>query len=212
MNPDRRSAAAGAPRIVRLGLMWMIGAPLIAFFGIGGILFWIFMPRIGIGQIWVAVSLVLLAVYGVITWAVRRRWARIERLMRDGLSGFATILEAEGTGVAINHRPQVRLRLRVEVPGRAPYEAEVREVLPFLGLESVGPRRRVPVFVDRDDPKRLMIDWSGVGAAAMTSGTDPGEPVDEVAARLEKLQTLRRRGLISQAEFDEQRRRTLDRI
>lgn len=211
MNLNRTSTAA-PPRIVRLGLMWMIGAPLIAFFGVGGILFWLFLPKIGIGQIWVAVAVVLLGVYGAITWSVNRRRARAERLLRQGQPGFATILEAEGTGVAVNHRPQVRLRLRVEVPGRAPYEIEIREVLPFLGLESVGPQRRVPVFVDREDPKSLMIDWNGIANVAVASAPAEFESVDAVAARLEKLQTLRRRGLISQAEFDEQRKRVVSDI
>jgi len=211
MTLERKSFAA-APRVVRLGLMWMIGAPLIAFFGVGGVLFWVFLPQIGIGQIWVAVAAVLLAVYGVITLKVNRGRARTERLVREGLPGSATILEAQGTGVAVNHRPQVRLRLRVEVRGRPPYETEIREVLPFLGLESVGRERRVPVFVDRDDPESLMIDWNGVADAAVASVPAKVDEADGVAARLEKLQALRRRGLISQAEFDEQRKRIVSDI
>lgn len=200
---------SSSPRIVRLGLMWMIGAPLIAFFGVGGVLFWILLPGIGIGQIWVAVSVVLLVVYGVITTTVQRRRARLDRIRRDGIHGFATVLEAEGTGVAVNHRPQVRLRLRVEVPGRAAYEVELREVLPFLGLEAIGPRRRVPVFVDRDDPDSVVIDWSGLSAAGPPSGV---AVPNALAERLEKLEDLHRRGLISQVERDDQRRRILDGI
>ena len=205
-NAPRRAA----PRIARLGLMWMIGAPLIAFFGVGGILFWIFLPRIGIGQIWVAVAVVLLVVYGLITAAVQRGRARVERIRRNGLPGFATLLEAEGTGVSVNRRPQVRLRLRVEIPGRAPYEVQMREVLPYLALESVGPRRRVPVFVDKADPNSVVIDWSGL---SKDDGAASGGPaLNPAAERLEKLQDLRRRGLISQAELDEQRRRILEGI
>lgn len=208
MNADRKRPPT-APRVVRLGLMWMIGAPLIAFFGVGGVLFWIFLPGIGIGQIWVAVAVVLLLVYGAISRWVNKRRARTEQLMREGLAGWATILEAEGTGVAVNHRPQARLRLRVQLPGRAPYDAEVREVLPFLGLESVGRERRVPVFVDRNDPKALVIDWNGVADAAVDSGTAKKEAVEGIAARLENLEALRRRRLISQGEYDEQRRRIM---
>jgi hypothetical protein len=212
MNLNRTSTAA-PPRIVRLDLMWMIGAPLIAFFGVGGLLFWIFLPRIGIGPIWFAVSLVLLTVYGVITWSVRRRRRRAEHLLRVGLPGFARILEAEGTGVSVNHRPQVRLRLRVELPGRAPYETELREVLPFLGLESVGPERRVPVVVDPENPQELIIDWSGAASvSAARSAQDSGRPSpasSSVSTRLARLQQLRDAGQITSDEYASQRQRIL---
>ncbi|MGH8518660.1 MAG: hypothetical protein ACREUE_14505 [Panacagrimonas sp.] len=219
MNFDRKPGRARPPRIVRLDLMWMIGAPLIAFFGVGGVLFWIFLPGIGIGPIWVAVAVLLLVIYGVITWSVRGRRQRAERLLREGLPGFARILEAEGTGVSVNHRPQVRLRLRVEVSGRASYETEIREVLPFLGLESVGADRRVPVVVDRENPQQLIIDWSGIADAA--SSATPARPSresaatpdgDDTASRLEKLEFLRRRKLISESEFDTLRRKLLSEI
>lgn len=204
------AARTTGPRVVRLGLMWMIGGPLIAFFGIGGAVFWMLAPGIGIGQIWVAVAAVLLIIYGSITASVQRRRAHIERVRRDGLSGFATVLEAEGTGVSVNRRPQVRLRLRVEVPGRAPYEVQLREVLPYLGLESIGPRRRVPVYVDRVDPTSVVIDWDGLQSSA-TMGPAAAD-TDPVAARLEKLQDLHRRGLISELELEAQRQRILDQV
>ncbi len=189
------------PRVVRLGLMWMIGAPLITFFLVGGLLFWHFMPAIGIGQIWVAVSLLLLGVYGVISWRVGKSRARQARLMAEGLRGTAVVLQAEGTGVLINQRPQLLLRLRVELPGRALYEVEHREIAPYLGLEALGAQRRVAVIVDRDDPQRLMIDW-GAASIARPAG-------DVLTTRLEKLKNLHQRGLISDADFDEQRKRVL---
>lgn len=191
----------------------MIGAPIITFFLVGGLLFWYFLPAIGIGQIWVAVSLLLVVVYGAISWKVGKGRARQARLMSEGLRGFATILEAEGTGIAVNHRPQLRMRLRVELPGRAPYEIDHREVVPFLGLESIGPNRRVAVFVDREKPDQLVIDWSGASDIdTRTPRASTGGGTDELAARLAKLDKLHQRGLISKTEFEAQRQRLLSEI
>lgn len=200
------------PRVVRLGLMWMIGAPIITFFLVGGLLFWYFLPAIGIGQIWVAVSLLLVVVYGAISWKVGKGRARQARLTSEGLRGFATVLEAEGTGMAVNHRPQVHMRLRVEIPDREPYELEHREILPFLGLESIGLNRRVAVFVDREDPNQLVIDWSAAAQSRPPAAAERGAGTDELAARLAKLDNLHQRGLISKTEFDAQRQRLLSEI
>ena len=47
--------------------------------------------------------------------------------------------------------------LTVELPGRPPYEASVRQVLSRQVLHNLRPGRPVSVAVDPNDPARLEI-------------------------------------------------------
>ena len=61
------------------------------------------------------------------------------------------------TGVTREENPEVELVLTIELPGRAPYEASVRQVLSRQVLHNLRPGRPVSVAVDPDDPARLEI-------------------------------------------------------
>jgi hypothetical protein len=176
-----------------------IGIPIALFFLIGGIVFWITIPDILIGQIWVGVSVLLLLVFG----GLARAGARAARIRREGIPGTATLLGMEQTGVYINEQPQVRLRLRVEAPGVEPYEVEKREVVPMIALSSLG-AGPLPVAIDRADKENIEIDWS-LAAGPMTFSTQDGELISvppNHPARQEVLAVLRRHGLSLSGELD----------
>ena len=167
---------------------WFVGFPLIVLFLGGGIAFWIVMPDIYIGQIWVAVSVLLILIFAVIG----RAGARRDRLLREGIQGTATVLGMEQTGVYINEQPQVKLRLRVEAPGITPYEVERNEIVPMLALGSLS-QGQLNVAIDPNDHQRVAVDW-GTVAAPMTLSTPDGRviTVDKPAARAEVTAALRK--------------------
>ena len=66
-----------------------IGIPIALFFLIGGIAFWIVIPDVLIGQIWVGVSLLLLLIFG----ALARAGAKAARIRLEGIQGTATLLD-----------------------------------------------------------------------------------------------------------------------
>jgi hypothetical protein len=171
--------------------MWGIGGPIIGFFLIGGFVFWMTIPDIFIGQIWVGVSVLLILVYLVIGGFARRRAA----LLLDGIPGSATVLSVEQTGVYINQQPQVRLRMRVEAPGVEPYEVERSEVVPIMALGAIS-GGQLSVAIDPEDPDNVAVDWSTV-AAPMTLSMPDGRvmSVDKPAARAEVMATLREHGV-----------------
>jgi hypothetical protein len=170
--------------------MWLIGGPIIALFLIGGIFFWLTIPEIMIGQIWVAVSVFLILVYLVIGRFGRGRL----RVLRQGIRGTATVLGMEQTGVYVNEQPQVRLRLRVEAPGMAPYEVERSEIVPMLALGALS-NGQLSVAIDPQDPQNVVVDWGAV-AAPMTLTMPDGRvlSVDKPAARQAIMAALQRHG------------------
>jgi hypothetical protein len=71
--------------------------------------------------------------------------------------GRAVVKSVATTGVTLEENPEVELVLTVALPGRAPYEASVRQVLSRQVLHNLRPGRPVSVAVDPTDPARLEI-------------------------------------------------------
>jgi hypothetical protein len=193
-----------------------VGWVLVLFFLAGGVLFWITIPEIFIGQIWVAVSAFLAFIYAVIT----ARGRAAARLRRDGLPGRATILEMTQTGTYVNQQPLVKLKLRIEGTGIEPFETEKRIVVPLIALGTLSNGRPLTVFVDPHDHEEFTIDWSAAMAqpqpanvAAAASVAPPAaQREEEPLERLTKLMELKNAQAISDEEFAEQRKRILDSI
>jgi len=95
-------------------------------------------------------------------------------LLRDGIPGTATVLSTQDTGVTINDlNLVVQLRLRVTVPGRAPYEVTIRHVLSGRSAwGSIQPGMVLPVRVDPTNPNHVAVD-SNAGGPVMSSPVMP---------------------------------------
>jgi hypothetical protein len=144
-----------------------VGWLLFVFFLGGGVWFTAAMPEIWIGQIWIAVSFVMIA--GL--WLLGRPGAKAEKLRMEGILGQASIVEATQTGTQINRQPVVKLKLRIAAPGVTPFEAEKREIVPLIALGRLTSGSPVTVYVDRADHSRFALDWSSAPGAA---GPAPG--------------------------------------
>jgi hypothetical protein len=75
-----------------------------------------------------------------------------ERLRVHGLRGQARVLAVEATNMSINEQPVVKVKVSIELPGRAPYDAESRSILDGMLAVRAVPGASIPVRVD---PKRL---------------------------------------------------------
>jgi hypothetical protein len=128
------------------------------------------------------------------------------RLMREGVPAVATVLQVEGTGVSMNRRAQVRMRLRVQLEGKPAYEVMHTD---YVGLgQAVIPGRPLAVFVDRAKPEMLFIDWSGSTAPTPAGPASQGD----VSKRLADLDRLRQAGQITEAEYQAHRARLLSEL
>lgn len=72
------------------------------------------------------------------------------------------------TGMFVNNRARIRLRVRIEAPGVAPFENEDSVIVPVLALSALQPGRVLPVLVDPGNPQNFEINWrGGAGGAAL---------------------------------------------
>jgi len=124
------------------------------------------------------------------------------QLLRAGARANATIVEIEDTGTRVNDNPRVRLKLRVEPEGADPFALEKKVTVSLVSLPRRG--ERVEVVYDPEDPSDFtfrMADLSDDPIAA---------PATDRVAQLERLADLRERGVLSQEEFEAEKRRLLE--
>ena len=73
------------------------------------------------------------------------------------LRGRALVEEVAETGATRDGNPELELRLTVDLPGREPYEAIVRQVLSRQVVHMLTPGLAVRITADAGDPSRLEI-------------------------------------------------------
>lgn len=101
---------------------------------------------------WGIPALVLVFI-GVSLYRIRK-----PRFTGPALTGVARILSVQSTGTVINDRYVCKISLSVEIPGREPYEAAVRQAIHPIQMASVQPGSVVPVQVDSADLGKVRIE------------------------------------------------------
>ena len=128
---------------------------------------------------------------------------------KHGLRGEAQVLSAEETGLQINDRPVVRLRLRVQGPGIEPFETECKPVVPLTGLGKLSGGGPLTVWFDPEDHTKFDIDWTIAPTAGGEQTPAVGDNDLTTAERLRRLAELRAADVISADEYAGQRARIL---
>ena len=84
----------------------------------------------------------------------------------EGVPGVATVLDVADTGVVLKEQPVMRMSLRVEVPGVAPYDAVASTMVPSAAVGFLRPGARVAVRVDPTSPTTLAVDLTHMSLTA----------------------------------------------
>jgi hypothetical protein len=149
-------------------------------------------------------------------------------LMTRGKRCPGRVLSVEDTNITINDNPRVKITVQAEPPGETPFTIEKTATVSRVAIPRAGDR--CTVFydpADREGKNGITFDnVAGVTVppaasttATASSGPDytlpyarPGEEDDDPVEKIERLGELRDKGLISQAEFDDQKRRLLGEV
>jgi len=83
--------------------------------------------------------------------------AKKDRISATGVAGTGQIMGLGQTGVTVNDQPQVELDLLVTIPGRSPYRAKVKEIVPLIMLNRL--QGTLPVRVDPAEPDTVVVQW-----------------------------------------------------
>jgi hypothetical protein len=108
--------------------------------------------------------LIVAGVVAMIAWGITLTWVGRERKIRGpALTGMAQILSVRTLGAVGTYPRRVvcRIRLRVDVPGREPYEAVARQnFTPWVLDARIHPGATAAVRVNSGNPKHVQIDLS----------------------------------------------------
>ena len=132
---------------------------------------------------------------GVILLVIGLLWmrsaAKKDRISATGVAGTGQIMGLGQTGMTVNDQPQVELDLLVTIPGRSPYRAKVKEIVPLIMLNRL--QGTLPVRVDPAHPETIVVQWDqpNVGMEELegleeleASDTRRDETLDQVAAAM----------------------------
>jgi hypothetical protein len=148
-------------------------------------------------------------------------------LMTRGKRCPGQVVSVEDTNITINDNPRVKITVQAEPPGEPSFTVVKTATVSRVAIPRAGDR--CTVFydpADREGKNGITFDHvPGLTAtpAAPTytpaSGPDytlpfarPGEEDDGPLEKIERLGELRDKGLITQAEFDDQKRRLLGEV
>ena len=88
---------------------------------------------------------------------MQRQAETAQRLMATGRQGTAVVTALRDTGVTVNENPQIELDLDVTVEGMPVYPVTHRQVISRLAVAGFQPGATVPVRVDPQQPRTLII-------------------------------------------------------
>jgi hypothetical protein len=128
-------------------------------------------------------------------------WNTLEQseLVHAGSRAPAVVIEVKDTGTTVNNQPRVRLRLRVEPEGEPPFQVERKLLVSRLAIPRAG--ERVEVAYDPADRDRFTFRVA-----------DLADDVAGAPSRLDeltKLAELRSSGVLTEDEFEAEKRRIL---
>ena len=147
-----------------------------------------------------------------------------QQLMATGRRCTGEVISVEDTGITINDNPRVKITVRAEPPGDPPFMIVKKATVSRVSIPRRGDR--CTVFYDPADPQnRNGITFDpvpGMPTTAPATAATPAvgatvtsvedDPDEDPLVKIEKLGELRQRGLITQDEFDEQKRRLLGEV
>jgi hypothetical protein len=133
---------------------------------------WMFLGNLPYAGGGLLLTAVILGSTGVVLLVVGLLWmrgaVRKDRISATGVAGTGQIVGLTQTGMLVNNQPQVELDLLVTIPGRSPYRAKVKEVVPLVMLNRL--QGTLPVRVDPAEPEVVVVQWDqpniGLGAPA----------------------------------------------
>ncbi len=120
--------------------------------------------------------------------------------IKDGVTTQARVLKVWDTGVTVNDNPQVGLLLEYSPVGSGPIQVESKTLVSRLNSGLVQAGATAEIKYDPQKPQRLQV----LSLNVESPGTESAPAADTVA-RMEQLNTLREKGLISEEEYRRKR-------
>jgi hypothetical protein len=157
---------------------------------------WSKLPLIGL----VGVLIGVIVVIGVSVLLYKTVFRPVTRtnghaLIAGGQEAEALILEARQTGLTVREHTEVELLLKVRPLHQQPFEVRMRSAVYRLDASLYQPGAMLRVKFDPAHPSRVQIT-----SAPVPGPVGPGDSSDS-SGRLEQLERLKDKGLVTEEEY-----------
>ncbi|MEA2124658.1 MAG: hypothetical protein QOI80_1440, partial [Solirubrobacteraceae bacterium] len=175
------------------------------------------------GGIFVAVPLFLIVIGLGAMRGGRSKLAKAQGLVATGARGVGTITTVADTGMTINDNPRVEVTMRIEPEDGSPaFDAQKTVTVSRVAIPRAGDR--FPVWWDRNDPTQwaygtdmdpsqtppdIQALFARAAAASAPVAAPAAAPASAPADELAKLNDLRLKGVLTDAEFEAAKARVL---
>jgi hypothetical protein len=158
------------------------------------------LPLIGLIVGLVGALIAVIVVIGVSVLLYKRVFQPVTRtnghdLIAGGREAEALILEARQTGLTVREQTEVELLLKIHPLHQQPFEVRMRSAVYRLDASLYQPGAMLKVKYDPADPSRIQITSTPVpGPVGSRDSSDSSR-------RLEELERLKDRGLVTEEEY-----------
>ena len=115
--------------------------------------------------------------------------------IKNAVTTQAKVIKVWDTGVSINDNPQVGLLLEFAPPGGSPIQVQSKTIVSRLNAALVQPGVTAEIKYDPAKPTRLQVIKIHAESNA----------AEDTSARLEELEELRQKNLITELEYKQKR-------
>jgi hypothetical protein len=122
--------------------------------------------------------------------------------IKNGVTARAKVLKVWDTGTTINDNPQIGMLVEVSPSMGSVFQAEAKTIVSRLNAALVQPGIAAKVVYDPGNLKRIQVLEVDVGSTAPSNAV----------ARMEELEQLHDRRLITEAEYQEKRKQILGKL
>jgi hypothetical protein len=121
--------------------------------------------------VWILIMVAIMIV------VARRAAGGYDRLIAKGIPARGILLWVATTGTRSGVAPRRfetrNVRMDIEIPGQAPYEAEVSPIIPASFVRDILPGATVELRIARRDRTRIAVVGPGAGFAVATLNATP---------------------------------------
>src|SRR5215218_8037333 len=93
------------------------------------------------------------------SWRTRLFGTPDREVLTRGIPAVGVVVSARESGIELNDQDVMDLRVRVDLPGHDPYEADVRQQVPERAEKAIHEGARVPVRVHPRDRAKVALDF-----------------------------------------------------
>jgi hypothetical protein len=123
------------------------------------LVFFIFDKYLGSGKQPIELFIIAFTIFFLMALFFFLKSLKQRQIVRNGIEGIARIISVKDTGIQVNFKPQLHIKLTVYIPGKPSYEVVHKDSVDYWNMTKLQTGSELKVMVDKKNPEKLVIKW-----------------------------------------------------